>query len=49
MNLTIKSIAFCSVSDQALQPDALGISSVSRSKRNKAGSPRVERGNPGYN
>ena len=32
MNLTIKSIAFCSVSDQALQPEALGISSASNQR-----------------
>jgi len=34
--------------DQALQPDALGISSVSRPKRNEVDSLRVDMGNPGY-
>jgi len=34
-------------SDQALQTDALGISSVSRPKRNEVDSLRVDMGNPG--
>jgi len=33
-------------SDQALQPDALGISLVSRPKRYEVGSLRVDMGNP---
>jgi hypothetical protein len=34
-------------SDQALHPDALDISSVSRPKRDEVGSIRVDMGNPG--
>ena len=33
--------------DQALQPDALGIASRSRPKRDEVGSLRVDMGNPG--
>jgi len=35
-------------SDQVLQPDALGISLVSRPKRYEVGSLRVDMGNPGW-